>query len=77
MSFKVGDKVVYIGGGNNPDMRYPTIKTEVCIIKSIDFFHSDYYDLVGYERNDDGVPQCFHETHLKKVDEDNHTTIHT
>jgi len=68
MSFKIGQKVVYIGGCVRSDMRLPKTGNEVVEISEQCPYRSVSYSLSGYERSDDGQPQWFHKDHLRPLD---------
>jgi hypothetical protein len=70
MAFKIGDKVVFIGGGINKDkMRCPKPNTEVVEVVGICLLYPDSYDLGGYEIEPiSGREQSFTGKYLRLVE---------
>jgi len=68
MSFKIGQKVVYIGGCSEPMMRCPQIDSEIIEIFKVDEDSGRHFILCGYEKASDGLPQSFWQGHLRALD---------
>ncbi len=66
---KVGDRVVYIGGCLDGVMICPKIDVEVLKIIGESKRLIGHFFLDGYVFAKDGAKQCFHYTHLRKVDD--------
>ena len=64
---KVGDRVVYIGGCEDPQMTCPKPNVEVCIISGESINIKGNFYLKGYEYASDGFPQSFDPCHLRKL----------
>jgi len=67
--FKIGERVVYIGGCKQPMMSTPEIG-EVVVVASVCSVLPSHYDICGYLRAKNGVLQSFHSDHLRKLDTD-------
>jgi len=67
MGFTKGDKVIMIRKPKGA-VRFPEINNEIVTIKGCCAVFSNSYDLEGYERSGDGLPQSFQGYLLRKVE---------
>ncbi len=76
MSFKAGDKVVYIGGPEPSDMIFPEKGKEVVTIKSpcMCGMCSNHYKIEEYQFDINGTKQNFHGDCLRKVEPEKKST---
>lgn len=63
--FKIGEKVVYIGGDKNDIFNRPK-QNEIVTIDGIDI--DGDYSCVGYRYSKRGIPQYFNEKELRRID---------